>query len=167
MYTVLSISILNPAFRYWVGIVLGSGLNLLIICWVIDNVWQVELTKAVHFFVWEVVLRRLLRIALGGGLVGGAYLAFTCAVGLYSDPWKSMAYLIVLIPTLRVVTWFFWMLSAQELRFARATRDRAAKEQGLTRWKRFVMWCFFWDQYQGLNPKNIAFGPKAFESAHE
>lgn len=143
---------LSPHLVYWIGLIVACGIYLYVICRIIDGIWDMELTDTVYAIVWELVLRNVMRWVVGFYILVVTGTILIAVVFTYVDPWKSLAWFLAAIPTLRILFWLYWRLH-EDADVDKDIRESRAEQRGIHGWERFITWCFCWGPYEGLMTK--------------
>lgn len=144
--------VVSPQFVYWSGVIVGCGVYLFLICRIVDGIWDIGLTGTVHEIVWGFALRRILRWLAGFYAVVLAGMTVLSACFVFSEPWKSLGTVTLFLPITRIMIWLFWRLS-DDYSTTKWVMDSEAKQRGIERKERALMWFFHWGEYQGLMPE--------------
>ncbi len=138
-------------FIYWTGVVVGIGLYAFIICRTIDAIWETQVVGNIHSVLWGFILRPIIRWMAAFYALALIGYSILMSLYLFENPWKSLVWVACSVPIVRIFVWIFWLLSV-EADTSKWTRGNIATHFKVGRAERFILWCFNWGPYEGLDP---------------
>ena len=158
---------MDPTVVYWSGVVAAILIYLVVICRIVDGIWDLNLTDMVIGGLWDILLRPVIHWSLALLVVTYAAATLVAVVFTFETPWKSLGWALLAIPLLRILIWLFW-LSDEDASTLSWARNIRAQQQNIHGWDRFWLWCFCWGEHEGLlTQKEKAYWREQKKKAHE